>query len=409
MRRVESRWIGRADPNGCVAPCRIVGFGARAEALPPSGVDSSTRGATNLQAGVEAAVAAAPRGGRVVLLSDGEQTTGNALQAVAAARARNVTIDAVPLEGGDLRDAALVRLDAPAAVHEGDTISLLLTVRSTEVGAATLSVARDGGKAASQVIRLRQGDNPFTLSYTAASVGWHTFRVRVLLPDDERPQNDVLSSSVSVGAPPRAIVVSVSPNPRIAAILTARGVRATVAAPAALPSDAAGYADVDAVVLDDIPANRLATSQLNVLSTAVRDGGLGLLTLGGRHAYSLGGYAHSALDSVLPVASLSPGDLQRRHLAVELVLDRSGSMADTAGGEGIPKMTMALERRSGHGGVRLGPRRRARHRRLRHHPASGAARCSASRPARRRRAWSRASTSSRPTAVPTSTSGSGRA
>src|SRR4029077_18632355 len=112
---------------------------------------------------------------------------------------------------------------------------LLLTVRSTEVGAATLSVARDGGKAASQVIRLRQGDNPFTLSYTAASVGWHTFRVRVLLPDDERPQNDVLSSSVSVGAPPRAIVVSVSPNPRIAAILTARGVRATVAAPARTP------------------------------------------------------------------------------------------------------------------------------------------------------------------------------
>ena len=96
------------------------------------------------------------------------------------------------------------------------------------------------------------------------------------------------------------------------------------------------------VVLDDVPADLLGTSQLRALTTAVRDGGLGLLTLGGRHAYSLGGYARSALDRVLPVASLSPGDLQRRHLAVELVLDRSGSMADTAGGEGLPKMTMAL-------------------------------------------------------------------
>lgn len=342
MRRVESRWIGRADPDGCVAPCRIVGFGARAEALPPGSVDSSMRGATNLEAGVAAAVAAAPRGGRVVLLSDGEQTTGDALEAVAAARARDVRIDAVPLERGDLPDAALVRLDAPPAVHEGDTISLLLTVRSTGIGGATLSVARDGSKAARQAIRLHQGDNPFTLSYTAASVGWHTFRVAVQFPGDQRPQNDVLTSSVSVGAPPRAIVASVSPNPRIAAILTARGVRTTVARPDSLPSDAAGYADVDAVVLDDIPAYRLATRQLNALSAAVRDAGLGLLTLGGRHAYSLGGYAHSALDSVLPVASLSPGDLQRRHLAVELVLDRSGSMADTAGGEGIPKMTMAL-------------------------------------------------------------------
>ena len=105
--------------------------------------------------------------------------------------------------------------------------------------------------------------------------------------------------------------------------------RAARVAPARSP---AGYAAVDAVVLDDVPARlarRRARSQRS--ATAVRDGGLGLLTLGGRHAYSLGGYAHSALDRVLPVASLSPGDLQRRHLAVELVLDRSGSMADTAG------------------------------------------------------------------------------
>ena len=35
MRSVEGRWIGRATPDGCVVPCRIVSFGARADALPP--------------------------------------------------------------------------------------------------------------------------------------------------------------------------------------------------------------------------------------------------------------------------------------------------------------------------------------------------------------------------------------
>ena len=342
MRAVERHWIGRANSGGCVMPCRIVGFGAHAEALPPTRLEPGTSGATDLEAGVAAAVAAAPRGGRVVVLSDGLQTVGDASRAVAAARARNVTIDAVPLADSGLRDAALTRLDAPAGVHQGDTISLLVTVRSTLVGGATLSVARDGGNAASQAIRLVQGDNPFTLSYTAVSEGWHAFRVGVRLAGDQRAQNDVLTASVEVGAPPHAIVASVSPNPAIAAILTARGVHATVAQPASLPRDAAGYAAVDAVILDDVPADLLGTAQLSALTAAVRDDGLGLLTLGGRHAYSLGGYARSALDRVLPVASLSPGDLQRRHLAVELVLDRSGSMADTAGGEGLPKMTMAL-------------------------------------------------------------------
>jgi Ca-activated chloride channel family protein len=341
MRGVEARWINRANPNGCVQPCRIVGFAARAHALPPTAVVSSAADTTDLESGVEAAIAAAPRGGRVVVLSDGEQTTGDATRAAAAARARDVTVDAVPLSDDARRDAALTRLDAPAAVHQGDTISLLVTVRSTHSSPATLSVALDGGNAASQVIQLHEGENPFTLSYTAVRIGWHSFRARVLLANDERAQNDVLTASVAVGAPPRVIVASAAANPPIAAILAARGVRAIVAAPASLPRVAADYATSDAVVLDNVPANLLGDSQIAALGTAVQDGGLGLLTLGGRHAYSLGGYAHSALDRVLPVASLSPGDLQRRHLAVELVLDRSGSMADTAGGEGIPKMTMA--------------------------------------------------------------------
>jgi hypothetical protein len=290
---------------------------------------------------VEAAIAAAPRGGRVVVLSDGQETTGDATHAAAAARARDVTVDAVPLASSARRDAALIRLDAPAAVHQGDTISLLVTVRSTMTAPATLSLALDDGGAASQVIQLRAGENPFTLSYTAAGVGWHSFRARVALANDELAQNDTLTASVKVGAPPRVIVASVVPNPPIAAILSGRGVNATVAPPAMLPRAAAGYTAVDAVVLADVPADLLGSKQIAALGTAVQDRGLGLLTLGGRHAYSLGGYAHSALDRVLPVASLSPGDLQRRHLAVELVLDRSGSMADTAGNEGIPKMTMA--------------------------------------------------------------------
>ncbi len=342
MRAIEARWIDRANPSGCVQPCRIVGFAARAGALPPTATAASASGsATDLEGAVAAAVATSPRGGRVVVLSDGEETTGDATRAAAAARARDVTVDVVPLENSGRRDAAITRIDGPAGVHQGDTISLVVTVRSTMASRATLSVALDGGGSGSQTIQLHRGENPFTLSYTAVSAGWHSFRAHVVLPGDERAENDVLTGSVKIGAPPRVIVESAVPHPPIAAILASRGLRATVALPASLPRGAAAYAAVDAVVLDDVPANLLSASQIGALAAAVQDGGLGLLTLGGRHAYSLGGYAHTALDRVLPVASLSPGDLQRRHLAVELVLDRSGSMADTAGGEGIPKMTMA--------------------------------------------------------------------
>ena len=118
---------------------------------------SGPDGATDLEGAVEAAIAAAPRGGRVVVLSDGEQTTGDVARAAAAARARDVTVDAVPLVDGARRDAALIRVDAPATVHRGDTVSLLVTVRSTTAAPATLSIALDGGTPASEVVQLQRG------------------------------------------------------------------------------------------------------------------------------------------------------------------------------------------------------------------------------------------------------------
>ncbi len=72
----------------------------------------------------------------------------------------------------------------------------------------------------------------------------------------------------------------------------------------------------------------------------MRDDGLGLLVLGGEHSLSLGGWAGTPLDALLPVASLRPGGVRRRRLALQLVLDRSSSMNDLAGGD-QPKIAMA--------------------------------------------------------------------
>jgi hypothetical protein len=348
MRATEARWLAgvRGHSGSCTEPCAVVSFAETADLIPASARELLSRAglrpgaaATDLERGIGAAVAAAPAGGRVVALSDGEATRGEATAAVATARARHVTIDAVPLADVQLRDAALTRVDGPSAVRMGDTISLLLTVRSTVSAAARLAVQRDEGRAAVQTRVLQRGDNPLTLSYTAAAPGWHSFRVQVRMPGDRRPRNDVLSLSVEVGAAPRVVVVSSRTTPEIAGILRARGFATTIEPAPALPQTAAGYAGVDAVVLDDLPANRLRVAQIAALTDAIRRSGLGLLTLGGRHAYSLGGYARSPLDRVLPLASLVPGDLQRRNLALELVLDRSGSMSDTS--RGVPKIAMA--------------------------------------------------------------------
>ncbi len=339
MNAAELRWTAHATGA-------VVGFAADAQSLPadpavvrartPAGPDAED---TDIADGLRAALASTPVNGRVIVVTDGQQTAGDALSQIAAARLRGVHVDAALL-GRRVVDAAVSRIAAPADVHQGDTIALTVTVDATARVPGQLTVRRDdAAKPDSQVIQMRDGETPYTLSYTATTPGWHSFTVAVHLHGDEVPQNDALSVAVHVGPPPRVAVVTAGRASAVAPILSARGARVQTLAPAALPATAAGYAALDALVLEDLPADELSPAQLAALDGAVRTGGLGVLALGGPSSYSLGGYARSPLQRILPVTSLVPGDLQRRNVALELVLDRSGSMADLSAG--VPKIQMA--------------------------------------------------------------------
>ena len=336
MRQTEDRWLRRARGHDCPGPCRIVRFAATPVTLtgaPPPDPDP-----TNVESGLAAAIGLTPPGGRLVVVSDGGQTKGDAAAATAAASRRGLSIDWVPLVDHGRRDAAITAIHVPAAVHVGDTVPLTVTVHSTVAASAVLRISRDGGAAASEAIRLRAGDNPLLLFYTAKHQGWNSFSATIAEPGDVDSADDAGSAVVHVGAPPRVLVVG-DPGSRAAAVLARRRLQVTTIAPGKLPDAAAAYHRDDAVVLDDVPATALSAAQVDALVNAVRIDGLGAVALGGPHSFSLGRYAKSPLQQILPVSSLVPGNLRRHNLAIELVLDHSGSMMDRAGG--VPKIEMA--------------------------------------------------------------------
>ena len=193
--------------SGCVQPCRIVGVRAlaRRHCRRAAGRRASTprrhRPRGRRRSGGRGGAAGRPRRRAQRRRAD---RPAMLCGAVAAARARNVTIDAVPLGDGDLRDAALTRLDAPAAVHAGrhDLAARDRALDGDRAGDAV--VARDGGKAASQVMQLHQGDNPFTLSYTAAERRLALLpRARRCSPATSARRTTSSARASSVGAPPR--------------------------------------------------------------------------------------------------------------------------------------------------------------------------------------------------------------
>jgi uncharacterized membrane protein len=338
MSAVEDRWTGKLGSYRCPAPCRVVRFASRPNAL-GRGNAAPGPGDTDLRSAVSAAVGLAPAGGRVAVVSDGAQTVGDVTAAAAQARARDVAVDWVPLGASDRPDAAITAIGVPPAVRVGDTVPLTLTIHSTVAAVARLRIRRNGGAPASQVVQLRAGDNPLLLQYAATKRGWNSFEATISLPGDADAANDSSAAVVDVERPPRVLVAAADPGSSTAALLKRRHLAVTSVAPGALPANPSGYRRYDAVVLDDVSAAAIGTARADALDAAVRTGGLGLLALGGPRSFSLGHYWRSPLQQVLPVTSLVPGNLQRRNLAIELVLDHSGSMMDLAGG--VPKIAMA--------------------------------------------------------------------
>ncbi len=338
MRGVASRWSSSRRSDDCVAPCRVVRFAAATDTLADR-TTASGQPATDVESALATAISLTPRGGRAVLLSDGGQTQGDALAIAGLARRRDVRVDWVPLADRTRRDAAITSMRLPAAARVGDDVALALTVHSTVAATAVLRIRRDNGTPASQTIHLQVGDNPLDLSFTAVRQGWSSFAATVVLPGDTVSANNSSAAVVDVGPAPRVLVATRSATSPVPALLAGRRLSVRTVAPADLPVAGADYSGYDAVVLDDVPAAALGAKQVSALDSAVRSDGMGLVALGGPDSFSEGRYWESKLQQILPVTSLKPGKLQRKNLAVELVLDHSGSMIDLAGG--APKIAEA--------------------------------------------------------------------
>jgi uncharacterized protein YegL len=190
-----------------------------------------------------------------------------------------------------------------------------------------------------QKVALGRGDNPFLFSVRVPQqTGSYGYEVQVATEGDSRPQNDALGTTVQVEAPPKVLVAGADGS-SAAELLGADGFAVTAVPAGSLPASAAGYKGYDAVVLEDVSGDELGKARAKAIDAAVRTQALGLLAFGGNRSFSLGKYYKSPLQEALPVKSLVPGKLQRKNVAVELVLDRSGSMINEVGG--VPKIAMA--------------------------------------------------------------------
>jgi uncharacterized membrane protein len=316
----------------------IVAFGADAlvERLPSEvaeidGLASTpVKGATDVGAALRLAAALFPDDAqkRIVLLSDGNDTTGSGQTEASLAAARGIRVETV-VTGLDGRDEVVVeRLTGPSTARLGEAIDVSGDITSTVAQPAIVRLFVNGELAKTQPTDLAKGPNRVTFSFTPKDPGFLRFRIVVEAARDTFNQNDRADANTIVKGEPRILVVKGDEEVAkqlVTALQTERQNVDTVI-PEALPSDLAGLADYDSIVLVDVPRLRLSDKSLAALQVYVRDLGRGLVAVGGPRAYGAGGYTDTPLEEALPV-DMGVRDRQKQpDVALVVVIDKSGSM-----------------------------------------------------------------------------------
>ena len=288
---------------------------------------------TNIEAAVVEALRRQPAESplMIVVLSDGHATAGDTRRALRAANTAGATVlwRTVPVDDSTPH---VVDLLAPRQARPGQEIPVTARLAGRSDQPLVLSLAS----------RMADATDRFESTVESGDLGTRTLAARARLPgalvlDAELREAgsgrvvDTWASAavVEVAAPDAVLYVAAGARP-LEQSLEAGGWSVTGIEPPALDAAAPAFDGYAVVVLDDVPATAARAATWAALDVAVRERGTGLLVLGGPRSFAAGGYRESALEPLLPVRSRPAG--LGDAAAVVFVVDKSGSMGETAAG-----------------------------------------------------------------------------
>jgi len=278
-----------------------------------------------------AAIAAAAAGisdehvPRIVLLSDGRPTAGDAL---AAARASGCPIDVVPLPGRPAAEVYLSDVAAPPLVDAGEPFFVALVVYSSSENHGTLVLKRADSILHEEQVDLRPGENRFRFPVVIPRPSVAILSAELLGFDDILPENNQARTAVFPGPRPRVLLVESRPvmAEPLRNALVKENIEVEVRRPEELPADSEALEAFELLMLSDVPATALAEGRMEAIERYVGASGGGLIVVGGERAFTPGGYRDTMLEQILPVRPHARTDRPKPSVALVIVLDRSGSM-----------------------------------------------------------------------------------
>lgn len=295
---------------------------------------------------------------RVLLMSDGRQTSGNAWSAAKKLSLDGIRLDCAyfdVLNNDGMSEVQLVSVQATEIDERNANVSVSVSIRSTKAtsGKVCLYEVPQGGGAGNKVheenVTLKQGGNAFSFEYNAEGAGIHSVYATIETSDDTVVQNNTLYSWFNVQSTAKILLVDGDGNQvksKITNLIEGEYEYESIYT-TEFPTSMQELLEYDEIVLMNIDFEEMPSGSIDLIKRYVEEVGRGLVFTCGSNSYKNNQLENNPLADILPVDLKI--DERRETIATVITVDLSSSMGqEVAGqtnkyGEKMTRYDMVLE------------------------------------------------------------------
>ena len=277
---------------------------------------------TNLAAAMKLAQALFPEDAakRIVLVSDGNQNLGNAVEQAQALAGAGVGIDVLPIRYQARAEVAVERVALPPDVRRGEPFDIRVVMSNT-----AQATAKDSGEVPGRLVLSRTaggrtdvlGDQPvvlppgkkvFSIRQKIEAANFYTYEARFIPDrpeDDAMPQNNRATAFTHVQGKGQVLLIEDYEHPGEFAVLVDRlrrqGLEVEVQPSNQLFTTLVDLQPYDTVLLANVPREQFSDGQIAMLARNTQQMGAGLVMLGGPNSFGAGGWTNTEVEKAMPV------------------------------------------------------------------------------------------------------------
>ncbi|SKC45823.1 VWA domain-containing protein [Maledivibacter halophilus] len=279
---------------------------------------------------------------RLVLISDGRENMGNAVEKINKLRENKISLEIYPINTEKVKDVQLTSLGIPENIHNKNDIPVEIIIDSNFDGEGTFIFYGNNEEILKKDLRVENGENVFKYSISLEDNERINYRGEIVFKEDKNYKNNKASGVLNIGNRPESLIIGKDEDIKnLRGVLKSMDLNPIVYSSGEVPDNMNFLSQFNGIFLVNLHHDNISSEFEENLQKCVKNLGTGLVIIGGEESFALGEYKDTILEDILPLECDMKGNKKLPNTGLILIIDSSGSMEDES--HGVKKIDMAKE------------------------------------------------------------------